>query len=434
MKIKENALKNIRLKSLFTNRIAGAWGEEPDQLNATICIRAADFDTDKIKHKETDLTRRAYKPEEINTRALKNGDIIIEKSGGGDNQPVGRVVLFSLEEPAMCSNFLEILRPNKKLLDSKFGAWLLYSLWSSRAVIPAIKQTTGIQNLDLETYLDCKVNIPQIEEQESITGFLDDQVGKIDALISAKESLLLLLEEKYQAFITHVVTHGLTTPEFIFDSGIKEIGNIPKHWTITRLKFVAEIRGGLTIGKNYKDKKLESYPYLRVANVQDGKLDLTEMKEVLIPKKEAELYFLQEGDVLMNEGGDADKLGRGCIWMNEVSPCLHQNHVFAVRPRKVTPQWLNLWTSSDIAKAYFESRAKQSTNLASISSSSIKELYIPLPPRQEQLEIVEWTEKQRKRSESLSEATKSSISLLKERRKALILAAVTGQIITPTEV
>ena len=119
------------------------------------------------------------------------------------------------------------------------------------------------------------------------------------------------------------------------------------------MKFVAQVNGGLALGNTYNSGELVEYPYLRVANVQDGHLDLSDVTTVQLPKGEVESYLLRGGDVLMNEGGDNDKLGRGCIWRGAIAPCLHQNHVFAVRPRTMSSEWLNTWTSSDGAKAYF---------------------------------------------------------------------------------
>jgi type I restriction enzyme, S subunit len=199
------------------------------------------------------------------------------------------------------------------------------------------------------------------------------------------------------------------------ESGIPWLGEIPAHWAATRLKFVAEVQGGLTLGKNYGAATLMEYPYLRVANVQDGYLDLSDVATILVPETEAESCLLKAGDVLMNEGGDADKLGRGCIWAGEIAPCLHQNHVFAVRPRLVRSEWLNAWTSTEVAKAFFESRAKQSTNLASISATNIKELPIPVPPADEQRAIADYLDRETARLDGL----------VAEKRRALITRAVT---------
>jgi type I restriction enzyme S subunit len=175
-------------------------------------------------------------------------------------------------------------------------------------------------------------------------------------------------------------------------------------------------------------KGLLEYPYLRVANVQDGYLKLDDILTVEVPKSEAASNLLAYGDVLMNEGGDIDKVGRGCVWQEEVTPCLHQNHVFAVRPHSVDSDWLALWTSTLVAKRYFESRAKRSTNLASISGSNIKELPVPLPPIDEQLAIQQFLAGRYSRLEKIRSELRDSLRLLAERRAALITAAVTGQI------
>ncbi len=237
-----------------------------------------------------------------------------------------------------------------------------------------------------------------------------------------------MIADKRHALITHAVTQGLNPNAPLRDSGVPWLGEITAHWQVKRLNFVAEERGGITLGKRYGREDLVEFPYLRVANVQDGRLDLSEITTVSVPASEAATFLLQPGDVLMNEGGDSDKLGRGCVWRGEINPCLHQNHVFAVRPSRVSSDWLALWTSTDSAKGYFESRAKQSTNLASISGTNIKELPIPLPPIPEQRAIRDHIVSTTAKLDSLGAVTAQTIGLLKERRAALITAAVTGQI------
>ena len=282
--------------------------------------------------------------------------------------------------------------------------------------------------LSVKTIAALRVPIPPLNEQRAIADYLDRETARLDALMAAKKRVLGLLAEKRRALITRAVTRGLDPRASFRDSGIPWLGAIPAHWVATRLKFVADVRGGITIGQRYSTTDLIEMPYLRVANVQDGRLDLTEVATVLLPRDEAAARMLAAGDVLMNEGGDADKLGRGCVWRSEIERCLHQNHVFAVRPRHVLSDWLNIWTSTDGAKAFFESRAKQSTNLASISATNIKELPIPLPPAEEQSAIVEQVNDAGTKLDVMCAATERTIALLKERRAALIAAAVTGQI------
>ncbi|HVL09771.1 MAG TPA: restriction endonuclease subunit S [Burkholderiaceae bacterium] len=154
------------------------------------------------------------------------------------------------------------------------------------------------------------------------------------------------------------------------------------------LHTVAEVRTGLAKGKPALIDPVE-VPYLRVANVQDGHFDLGEIKTILVERSAIKRYQLHAGDVLMTEGGDFDKLGRGAVWSGEISPCLHQNHLFVVRPDSsvLNAIFLAALSSSHYGRAYFESCAKRSTNLASINSSQLKEFPVVLPPYSEQAQI-----------------------------------------------
>lgn len=161
--------------------------------------------------------------------------------------------------------------------------------------------------------------------------------------------------------------------------------------SFVRLGYLANVRSGITVDAN-RDYGLGdvTLPYLRVANVQDGHLDLKTIKEIRVPRVIARSATLQRGDVLMTEGGDLDKLGRGTVWNNEIANCLHQNHVFAVRPdrHKLASEYLALITQTSYARAYFESTGTKTTNLASTSSSKIRDFRIPLVSLDDQLRIV----------------------------------------------
>lgn len=288
-------------------------------------------------------------------------------------------------------------------------------------------QSAAQPGISVEVIENLPIPVPPEREQQAIANYLDRETARIDGLIAEKERMLALLEEKRAALISRVVTRGLDPDAPLKPSGQEWLGEIPAHWGLQRLKQLAEVRGGLTLGKQYASELLE-YPYLRVANVQDGYLKLDDVLTIEVPASEAASNLLAYGDVLMNEGGDIDKLGRGCVWRDEITPCLHQNHVFAVRPRSIDSDWLALWTSTLQAKRYFESRAKRSTNLASISGSNIKELPVPLPPIDEQLAIRQFLEDRHSRLEEVRGELRDSLRLLSERRAALITAAVTGRV------
>jgi type I restriction enzyme, S subunit len=164
---------------------------------------------------------------------------------------------------------------------------------------------------------------------------------------------------------------------------------LPSDWCIRPLSQVAAVQTGIAKGRRQIVDPVE-LPYLRVANVHFGRLDLEEVKTILISKRDVTRYQLRPGDILLTEGGDFDKLGRGTIWRGELEPCLHQNHIFAVRCDlcQVMPEWIALLTESSYGRRYFTLCSKQSTNLASINSTQLKRFPVPLPSLDEQATVI----------------------------------------------
>ncbi|MFF4248142.1 restriction endonuclease subunit S [Streptomyces sp. NPDC001822] len=157
-----------------------------------------------------------------------------------------------------------------------------------------------------------------------------------------------------------------------------------------RLDDIAQISGGLALGRSVSEREGVEVPYLRVANVQDGYIDTAEMKTVQVLPSEIERYRVREGDLLLTEGGDLDKLGRGAVWDSRIPLCLHQNHLFRVRSNRdvMLPEYLSAYVSSSHGKQYFLGVAKQTTNLATINSSQLKSMPIPCPDVNAQREVI----------------------------------------------
>lgn len=418
-----------RLKYTVTACQNGIWGEEPtggsDDL---VCVRVADFDRIRNRVVDTKLTPRAVPVNQRDGKLLKAGDLLLEKSGGGDRQPVGTVVLYDLDVPAVCSNFVARM-PVAEGYDPFFLLYLHAALYSGRINTRSIKQNTGIQNLDSNSYLNEMIVLPPQQEQRVIAAVLDRETQKIDDLIVKREHLIGLLEEKRSALISRAVTKGLNPDVPMKDSGVEWLGAIPAHWDTKRLKFLAKVRSGVAKGRNLGEHVTVDLPYLRVANVQDGYLDLSDVAMMTVGIDEVEVYSLRAGDVLMNEGGDFDKLGRGTVWQGQIDPCLHQNHVFAVRSgARVEPEWLSTITLTSYAKHYFVLRSKQSTNLASISSANLQNLLVVVAPPDERSEILSFIEREMTKINALMGKVREHIEKLREYRTALISAAVTGKI------
>jgi type I restriction enzyme S subunit len=199
---------------------------------------------------------------------------------------------------------------------------------------------------------------------------------------------------------------------------------LPEGWKRIPLANIAEIRSGVAKGKSGLKNPIR-VPYLRVANVQDGHINLDEVKELEIESHQLERYSLKYGDVLMNEGGDFDKLGRGDVWLSQIEPCLHQNHVFAVRPNahELDSFFLASLAASHYGKVYFLSCAKRSTNLASINSTQLKDFPVLLPPLPEQKKIAQilstW--------DKAITTTEQLIANSQQQKKALMQQLLTGK-------
>ncbi len=237
------------------------------------------------------------------------------------------------------------------------------------------------QNLDFSDIKRMPVLVPPLPEQAAIVRFLNHIDRRIRRYIHAKQKLIKLLEEQKQAIIHRAVARGFDPNVRLKPSGVEWLGQVPEHWPIARLKDAAVIQAGLTLGKNYQGVETESYPYLRVANVQYGHVDLKLIKYINVPCAEATGATLIAGDVLVTEGGDIDKLGRGCVWRDEIPRCLHQNHVFAVRCHQdmLLPDFLVGLMTSQHGRVYFQLTAKKTTNLASTNSATLRAFPVLLP-------------------------------------------------------
>ncbi len=358
--------------------------------------------------------------------AFEEGDILLAKVTPCFEN--GNIVIAEnlVNGKGFGSSELFVVRPTT--IDRKFLFYYFQSSTFKQEGEASMTGAGGLKRVSPDLLRQHHVPLSSETVQQAIANYLDRETAHIDALIAEKERMLALLEEKRAALISQAVTRGLDPDVPLKPSGLDWLGDIPVHWEIRRLKYLAQVRGGLTLGKKNTGSNLVTMPYLRVANVQDGYLKLEDVATVEVSESNAKGYLLKYGDVLMNEGGDIDKLGRGCVWREEIAPCLHQNHVFSVHPYAVSSEWLAVWTSTFQAKYYFESKAKRATNLASISGTNIKELPVLMPPENEQKEILMFIDDAIKKIDLLQIELKTTVSLLTERRTALITAAVTGQI------
>jgi type I restriction enzyme S subunit len=358
-----------------------------------------------------------------NYRVARAGDLVVNKMKAWQGS-VGIAPTDGIVSPAY---FVFALSGITKEYAHRLLRCRLYADYFARA-------SDGIRigqwDLSIDQMKRIPVVIPPIEEQGAIVRYLDVMDRRIRRFIRNRRRLIEVLNEQKQAIINRAVTCGLDPTAPLKPSGIDWLGDIPQHWEMVPLRHIGRVQTGITLGKYYDTQSRVERPYLRVANVQAGRLDLRVIKTVEVPPAEASACELRPGDVLMTEGGDIDKLGRGCVWNGEIEECLHQNHIYAVRVDKsrLHPGYLTALMASKHGRTYFQINAKQTTNLATTNSSKMRAFMLPLPPLNEQAQLLEAIRGEVETTAVLRDRAQREIDLIREYRARLIADVVTGKV------
>lgn len=251
----------------------------------------------------------------------------------------------------------------------------------------------------------------EIREQERIVARIEELFSELDKAVETLNTTKQQLAVYRQAVIS------TSFPELTSSNSV-------------RLDEIAEISGGITKGRDLSQQKTITLPYLRVANVQNGYLDLSQMKDIEVKLNEVDKYLLQEGDVLYTEGGDRDKLGRGTVWKNEIPRCVHQNHIFKARlnQERALPQYVAYWSMSVYARDYFFKKGKQSVNLASINKTVLSALILPMPSLEEQASIINNIESRLSVCDQIEKTIEQSLQQAEALRQSILKQAFEGRL------
>lgn len=347
------------------------------------------------------------KPKTIERKRVEQGWSIIVGSNG-NRRRIGNAVFVEQDAEFLFASFLLAAKPkvNSGITPEFFYRWLRSEQVQSY-LSASSEGSTGLSNLSHSFFRKMTIAFPKEDEQVAIARVLDSVDAALDWTQDAVHKAELL---------DHSLLHEL------LDRGKKK----PANWVMKRVDEVAEVGSGVTLGKDVTGFKSVELPYLRVANVQDGHLDLSTIKTIKVRCDEVERYRLEPGDVLMTEGGDLDKLGRGALWEGQIADCLHQNHIFRVRADRLQlePRFFSLVVESDIAKRYFNRVAKRTTNLASTNKTQVRAFSFPLPPLKEQEQIADVMDA----SKAKLHALKSKYAALDQLKKSLMHDLLTGTV------
>lgn len=365
---------------------------------------------------------------------------------------------------------------SNKNLCLKFSYYLLKSLNLGK-----LEASTAIPGLNRAHAYDEAVLLPPLPEQHRIVAKIEELFSELDKGIESLKTAREQLKVYRQALLKHAFEGKLTAQwraenrdklesadallariqaereqryrqqlqqwEAAGKSGSKpkapkslppltaeelaELPKLPTGWEWEKLGNIADLIGGVTKGKNLDGKKTVSLPYLRVANVQDGYLDLSDIKYIEVEEQDKNKYRLEYGDVLYTEGGDKDKLGRGAVWHSQIESCIHQNHIFRARVfgGLISPEILSLYSQTKSAKRYFFRHAKQTTNLASINLTVLANLPVAIFCRAEQEQISLEMDTCFSEADQLDQTITTSLQQAEALRQSILKKAFSGQLV-----
>jgi type I restriction enzyme, S subunit len=317
-----------------------------------------------------------------------------------------------------------VIRPRYGL-NSHFAK---FSLQSGYFVDEVISRSTGVSYpaINASEMAAISLSIPPLPEQHQIASFLDRECGKLDALHAKQERLIELLKEKRQALISHAVTRGLDPTAKLKPSGVEWLGEVPEHWIVTRLKFeVSKI-----VDCPHETPKYDpdgEYLVIRTADVDRGRLDLSKAyrldRDEFVNRTRRER--LHPNDIVY--GREGERWGHAALVPESPELCLGQRMMQFRASRSIEPAFLSLLLNSD---AVYKQGAVDTVGATAphVNISTIRNYYFPLPPLAEQRAIVAHLDEKCGKIDQLKAKAERGIELLKERRSALISAAVTGKI------
>ena len=333
--------------------------------------------------------------ENVKKYELKQNDLLISLTGN-----VGRTAL--LEEkflPAALNQRVSCVRLKEP--DKVLKTYLFHLLNSDYFEQQCMKAAEGVaqKNLSPKWLFEYKIPIYSIERQKEISNTLD----KIDLLIILRKQQLAKLDELVKARFVEMFGDVLLNS---------------MQWPEKTLESMADIVSGITKGRKTAEADLQEVPYMAVSNVKDGYIDWTTVKTILATRQEIEQYRLMPDDILMTEGGDPDKVGRGAIIKVPLKNSIHQNHIFRVRldESELLPSFFAEYLQLQKAKRYFLGCAKQTTGIASINMRQLKSLPVLLPPLSLQNDFATFVE----RVDQQKQTVQQSLEKLELMKKALM--------------
>jgi type I restriction enzyme S subunit len=373
----------------------------------------------------------AYRFEDAPSRArrrVRDGDVIISTV----RTYLQAIAQFqNPPENMIASTGFAVVRPKPQVFDVNYCK---FALREPAFLAEVERRSVGVSYpaINASDLANITVHVHPLPKQRAIAHYLDRETARLDALVAAKERVLGLLAEKRRALITRAVTRGLDPRAPLRDSGIPWLGEIPAHWRINRLKFHLNwIEQGWSPLCDSTPAALEEWGVLKAGCVNAWDFDPAENKRLPDGVEPLPQYEVRQGDVLMSRANTTALLGNAAI-VGEVRPRLlicDKLYRLGVNDLTLCREFLVAFLRSPVGRYEFERDATGASNsMQNIGQDSVRSLWIPVPPIEEQRVIVDRINAETVKIEAVRSTTEHTVRLLKERRAALIAAVVTGKI------
>lgn len=403
-----------RIKDCTLAVVGGDWGNDPEsdsEGEKMVVLRVSDLKD--IYFSFDNLTYRKIKDSSADSRLVTENTLLIEKSGGGEKQIVGRVGYpKDINFRAICSNFMAKIELHRTA-NPRFMNYLFAFLYDRNVNFQFVQQTTGIQNLNVGYYLTTKMALPPIPEQEAIAAYLDQTCNRIDRIIELKEKQIrkIILQRKNR--INEVIRFGLTKG-ISQTTSLDYLPEIKKGWRLDRFKDVALQRTEKT------DQKSEQQDYLELEDISQGTGRILNKRNTLeVASKVTKFY---KGDVLF---GKLRPYLEKYSLVDFDGKCTGE--ILAFEPIRINGKFLMYVLGSNWFISLCNSMSYGAKMPRVNWNTQLSKVYIPLPDHSEQNEIVKYLDELSDKTFKISSKLKAQIRTLKSYRKSLIHECVTGK-------
>lgn len=434
------------LKKCFAKTFSGIWGTDAGVGEETVtCYRIADFNYAEGIVSTNKLTKRSYKCEELEDKLVRKGDLLLEKSGGGDLNPVGRAVLVNHDDKATCSNFIQALRCNAEC-DERFVCYMLQTSYSRGVNGLYYNQTIGIQNLQVGKYLSIRLPMPHLPEQRRIADYLDEKCAAIDGAVDElkrgiedckawKKSLIFeLVTGKRRVGVFNAESQrrrGRREAEKMKPSGIPWIGAIPEGWAMVKASKIFSVITDFVASGSFADlrenvKYLDYPDYAQLIRTADVSGKSHELKPVYISKESYDFLSgsnLYGGELLLPNIGASV----GDVY---IVPRLYERMSLApnaiIVKNSSCDKFYFYFFSCDSGRLALEDIA-ESTAQPKFNKTDFRNLRLPAPPADEQQAIADYLDKKCAAIDAMVAEKEALIADLESYKKSLIYETVTGK-------